>query len=198
MKAELLHYLTIHESEHSCEAWKYYASHVSYKSKSVDELAKIVFQKAKEACWYFTLASIKKTDRKKLGFASKPELFSSAIELFNEAAIASNWKFKLTSVDELAHRLRPFHKVLKNEITIDGAFESIISKKIGKRNAMKLGPEQQACLNQIFSQCGSKYKTTTRLYLNRANEMVKAGLWKREQSIVTLRYIKRYLKAQRI
>jgi transposase InsO family protein len=140
------------------KALEYYKSNErSYKDAA--ELQEI-------AAWLMLCAPVNRSAARGLGFESVDNFYKEVINLM----LSRNYRtWKLTNLDKLKRKISPFYKLVKRFPDVDfiaekelhedykEALETIISKKVGLRNAAKINKddqqaeEMQARLIQLYS-----------------------------------------------
>lgn len=178
------------------KALDYFLNHPTLKDKPTLLIQEFARQKADQVAWLSSLAATKRHYIKSLGFPSMNAFYLLAIELINQDAKELRWhKWKLTSLAGLIKRLTPFKKACKDASLLHVAFETLISKKIGNENAMRLGDEQQAFILILYSDPIRKlgYERTFKTYSDRATEMIRQGFWKEEETIISIDGLRAFL-----
>lgn len=175
-----------------CESFEFTETAKNYLiSKNFRDVA--LYAKLTQACWFYGMANSTLSLVRDLGFRNKDEFFQFGIDYLNEKSNAQNWKgWKCQSILALRKRLVHFHKAFKNKNLESDAIESIIGKRIGNKNARRIGDEQEAFI--INQYClGFGYKKVFKLYNERALKMIELKFWKPDQSKISISGMKTLL-----
>jgi len=184
MKARLEALLNDVEKTRAPEIWSYYSKNVDQLGKkTAEEIEESIKTLTTKACWFLAISSIKHTQCKTLGYASKEELYESFLELMKERS------WKPHTVLTLVKVLAPFRKA-----ELEAALQSLFDGRVGNHNAQtELSLEQQSIIIELY-QASGKLKTTHKQYCERAKKMFDAGIWKTPET-VSLSTIKTVIKS---
>lgn len=176
------------------DAYGYFLSHKNIKDTKSTTRQHQAKAKAEQAYMLNTLARIRTTEVRHLGFADKPSYYTAAIEQLKKTAAARQWPaWKCNGLPGLTRKLKPFQKAAKGKITMQQAWDSLINQRVNNDNALKLDSDQQALLVQMYADpVKATPEEVHRIYLNKAKEMIGHGLWN-EKSLISESAVRAFL-----
>lgn len=175
------------EETYSQKAWAFYSTQTErLGARTTKEIETRIEILTKRSCWLLGIAEAKHSTYSRFGFINKTELMQAALTVFKRHNLKPQ---TLPSLNKILANFR-----INSGNSIEKAFDSLISRKVGNSNAMKkITNEQRGLIMDLYNDHGGKLKTILRFYNNEANRRIEVGIWKKDSliSISTLRSVVR-------